>query len=148
MHHDHAPITRGRAAKGGRRMGELGLPQPALHRQVSRVQRQRVPVDAGSRVESDERHARHVELGLEVGADVSAILLVNAPPLPEAERRKPPRDVVVPRHDDERRRWSSRVNGPPNVAQENGGPLKLAGARALSDVAGDRDDVEWLLSPV
>ena len=73
------------------------------HRHVARPRRQRERPHAVRGIQSDDRRARNLQHRLEFLRDVPAIPRVHRIERTESERRRPPRRVVVPGHDEHRR---------------------------------------------
>src|SRR5215831_201805 len=103
-------------------------------REVAHVPRERIERDAVRRVEAHEGRTRYAKNRFQVALDVHPVLQIELARVAQAERREPPRHVVIPGNDD-------RSAHALRLSNELAGALELSGPRALRHVARDRDDV-------
>ena len=102
---------------------------------VPQVPCQRAARDAVRGVDADQRHSRNVHDRLQVLVDELAIVAVHVGLVAEAQWRLPPGDIVIAR-------YGYHPAHLPGVADEHCGALEFSRPRALTEIAGDDDDVE------
>ena len=83
--------------------------------------------------DAPDHHAGELEPGRELGTEVQPVLPVAPIPAQQTERTAPPLDVVIAGNDQHRRGLLERLG-------EHQGPLQLAVASPLGQVAGEDDD--------
>src|SRR5215831_10378868 len=128
MHHDDPRIALARTLEFDACALDLPSGQVADDRDVAHVPCERLENDALRCVQPDERRAADVQHRLEIAIDIRTVLRVHPVRIADAERRKPPRNVVVARHDD-------RAADALRLSQKRPRALELTGARALRHVA-------------
>src|SRR5688572_29528017 len=98
MHHDYAGIAAWGPAELLRGTRQLVIAQVANDAQVAQPPREGVGDDAVAGVQADNRGARDSEHGLDVLVDVMPVLPEELAVVPQAERRMPPRHVMIAWH--------------------------------------------------
>src|SRR5690348_12148752 len=95
MHDDDARVVGARATELGTRLLDLIAPEISDDRDVAEIPGERPPRDALRGIQSHERGAGNTQHRLDVIADVLAVVREHRVRVAEAERRFPPRDVVI-----------------------------------------------------
>src|SRR5690348_3975274 len=134
MHDNDARIIRARALELRPGPFELVAPELADDGDVAEIPCQRPPRDTLRRVQPDDRRSGDAKDRFDILADETTIVGEHRGRIPEAERRLPPRNVVIAGYDDD-------LAVPLRVLDEHTRALKLTRPRTLREVSRDRDDV-------